>query len=262
MAEHERVQRVHRDRVVVAAPRHITERSPSVGSAADPLEVDADRVADDVMRMFRGPSERRSWMSGLDQTGPTRIQRSSSVMGSGGDVLVQRKFDNLPTDDVAPATGPVIARDVAELVDGYNATPSWDVLDGTTLTDQLDADRRTLPAIDGELTKAFPEGISEQEAVRRSEMLGPFWGEVGRHNDELTKLKEQLAAAEEAAKPLSQKHLTGLDEPGRCPLRRARRWRVADGRGQLRVDRDHRDPLQAGPDEERQEGMGRRSGSP
>ena len=143
-----------------------------------------------------------------------RIRRSAARMAPSSGVLVQRKLANLTETDVEQATGQKVAATIKSLVTDYNSHAEWDVLAGEVLKNQLEADAQTLSQI-GELLVTALSDLETAEYKAKLAAMQPLYPEVGRHFEELQKRRAQVAAAEEAARPLKERYLEGLDLAGK-----------------------------------------------
>jgi Domain of unknown function (DUF4157) len=138
---------------------------------------------------------------------------TSRVMQRTVDTIVRRKFANLPAKGLKPDAEQRIGNAAKRSLKGYNATPQWDTLAGKALEEQLDGDGKKLKFIETTLSEEdlYGDGDNEAEDTLRYGLVKEVIDEAGQHTKELVTWRKQAAAAAEAAKPLKEKHLVGLE---------------------------------------------------
>ncbi len=123
--------------------------------------------------------------------------------------LISRKYQNLPQPKLHPPLEEVRADKIDKEIDNYNATPEWGQLEGETLKSQVRADDQALPQIESTIKLQMGERDSSAEEYKdvRAIQLA-----IREHKDQLRAKSKELAAKEEAAKPLKDRFHSGIAE--------------------------------------------------
>ena len=151
-------------------------------------------------------------IAGLQQPSPEgRISRRGQARRAGpARPPVQRKVDDLTPRDLAATVGVELAAAITRLIDQYNATAPLGQLGGDVLKAQLEADELTIRGLEAQIAKAIPEELDLEEFERRSKDVNPLLVELDAQRKGIAEHAEEIRLAEQAAKPLKEKHLSGL----------------------------------------------------
>lgn len=170
--------------------------APSVASGQTNASGSSSRIRRSTFAMARF----------ADATATPRIRQRMA------DPIVRRKFANLPATGLKPDAEQRIGGAAKRSLTTYNATPQWDTLAGKALEEQLDGDQKKLKFIEATLSDdLYGDGDNEAEDQLRYGLVKEVIDEAGQHSKELVTWRKKAAAEAEAAKPLKEKHLVGLE---------------------------------------------------